>query len=125
MDNPAADEIEQRGENNQAEKPPVPEAVKKVAGYEQGAVLQALATAKIQSGDNEEEDPKLDGIENDTLSPRFGEVLVIPDYTFRNRDEAGVEQGGIFSLERSLLLANERPSFCLGLRCLFLNFCHL
>ena len=100
VDNPPASEIEQRRENNQAKKPPVPEAVKEVACHQQQAVLQALAEAKVQPENDQEEDAKLDGVENDTLSPRFWEVSRFPDYTFHNPDAAGTEQGGFGALEK-------------------------
>jgi hypothetical protein len=87
--------------------------------------LQVLAKAEIQPQNDQKKDPKLDSVENDTLSPRFAEASVISDYTFRNQDEAGVGQGGVFTLERSLLLADLSPSFRLGLCCCFSNFCHL
>ena len=44
--------------------------------------MQSLAEAKVQPENDQEKDAKLDGVENDTLSPRFWEVSRFPDYTF-------------------------------------------
>ena len=48
--------------------------------------MQTLSEAKVQPEDGEEEDPEFDGVENDTLSPRFREASRIPDYTLRDRE---------------------------------------
>jgi len=53
--------------------------------------LQALAEAEVQPENDQGKDPKLDGVENDTLNPRFREASKLPDYTFhahRNRQAA-------------------------------------
>ncbi len=107
VDNPPASEIEQRRENNQAKKPPVPEAVKEVACYQQQAVLQAPTEAKIQPENDQEKDAKLDGVEYDTLSPCFWEVSKLPDYTFhahRNRQAArtGARLFDVIDMNRTL-----------------------